>query len=664
MASRPLLPSLRASQTQTPHGYDDEQAELSAAGTHASIYTPASTSHVLSSSSVSPSSLSIVSTPSPLSTSSPPPGSISYYVVASSSGNNADSQEADDDDDESKRLAKKPRKKRSGWGPYQSVLRERSVDFNLTLDVQNLKQEIKNMEMFRTILLNKNVIQRHDPEGSLVRKAKEHYRVMRSGFNLQETGRKRMYSEQDQKEWIKSIFDEDVDVGNGVHGMATLIEQIKLYSLFINFISITMTGFDVVVTDDSVLVATHGILHFQITRTTITSMFPHIMGEEWLVAKLVGQELHGDSNMNFYFNKNDKVSKFEVQLDLVKSFIGLLKDPREVDILLGRALIASNSMIGITEEDLPPPKSSADSATSESDVGSYDGRQSPPSPASIFSDEESDDDAASHSESQRAAASLRATASASSTAPPPAVASVHEEEVRAQQPGPLTPTDHFTHVVKGYFREFASGSNSAAAVSVQQREYLNRNFSNSVGYGSAVGRQVVEDRWRSLCWCFGTLSFRQMSQEPLAYTPIDNLYLIQTTAEYAMQITVRTVEQVFPHLLSDLALMDSIVGSTIRVQAQLTFWLEKDTGLVASITEQMDFEGALAHIATHPDDLSFVISRALPTLYGFVGEVVADPTAVNDSEEDAAGSSPISPTESAQTASPSTAKMSLSSILG
>lgn len=619
--------------------------------------------------------------------SSPPPGSISYFEPAagSRSGTTDDSDEQQSNGQQ-RRQAKKPRKKRSGWGPYQSVLKERSVDFNLTLDVQNLKQEIANMEMFRNILVSTAMIQRHDPEGSLVRVAKNHYHVLRSGFNMTETGRKRQYKEEDQKNWIKSAFDPDVDVGNGTYGIPTLIEQIKLYSIFIKFVSMTWVGFEVIVAEDSVLVATRGMMHFQITRTTIASMFPHILSEEWLVSKLVGQEVHAQTTMDFYFNANGKVCRFQPDLDYVKTFIDILKDPRDVDILLGRALITDNCMIGLTNDDLPPPRTPptavVEATSGESEVDSRNSAdvafESDPYPVGFISEAEQQQrqcevavespttsetpitSAPAQQPTKKTSSAKKKQKKATTPATTDSAASVVEQQ---EQPGPLTPVDHFSHIVKQYFHVFRHGADSAASVSDLQRDFLLQHFSPTVGYGSAVGRQVLEDRWRSLCWCFGALRFRQLSQEPLAYTPMDNLYLIQSTAEYAMPITVRTVEQVFPHLFSDLALMDVIVGSTITVSAQLTFWLEKDTGLVASITEQMYFEEALARVVNNPDDLSFVLSRALPTLYGFVGEVVAAMETDNGSStrKQSARAAPEVPEAPATS---STKKMSLANILG
>ncbi|TYZ65422.1 hypothetical protein PybrP1_002499 [[Pythium] brassicae (nom. inval.)] len=619
--------------------------------------------------------------------SKPAPGTISFFEPAP--------RDPNDDGEEAAatvlRTKKPPRKKRSGWGPYQSVLRERSVDFNLTLDIQHLKQEIQTMEMFRTILLSKSLIQRHDPEGSLVRKAKDHYRVLRTGFNTSEAGRKRGFKEQDQVQFIHSIFDPDVDVGNGAVGVNMLIEQIKFYSVFMQFISITMTGFEVITVEDSVLVATRCILHFKITRTTIASMFPHVMGEEWLVAKLVGQEVRADSTMDFFFNAADKVNKFAANLDYVQTFVDILKNPREVDILLGRALITDNCMIGMTNDDLPPPKSPMPAASSESEAAVNIAFEGTDAVAGLDFDAHSQRAtggsgaettappvANSEVPVTTAPAIIQSTSTTQSTKPKakrpaakkPARPTSSDVVASRYQLGPLTPAEHFDRVVKQYFLVFANGAESAAAVSEFQRAFLAKHFASTVGYGSVVGRHVVEDRWRSLCWCFGALNFKQLSQEPLAHTPMENLYSIRCCAEYMMQITVRTIEQIFPHLFVDEVLVDAVVGSTLIVSAQLTFWLEKSSGVVASITEQMDFEGALQRIVSRPADLAFVLSRARPTLYGFVGEVVAADPEPSVSATDKAGrdaapapdASAVSYVSASSTIAP--AKMRLSNILG
>ncbi|KAF1315696.1 hypothetical protein FI667_g15882, partial [Globisporangium splendens] len=611
-----------------------------------------------------------------LSVDSSSPGTIAYY--ASVSGQSHDDN--DEADTESRISVKKPKKARSGWGRFQSVLRERSVDFNLTLDIQNLKQEIQTLQNFRDILASKTLVQRHDRNGSLARTIQEYYRILVTGLNIQQTGRKRLMNEKDQKAFLHSILDQDVDIGNGMTGIEACIRQFTLYAMFIKQLGMTMTSFDVILLDDAVVIATKCFTRFQILRNTIAGMFPHIIGEEWLVSQLVGQVIVLEATMDFHFNKNGQVSKIEASMDLVKSFLDLLKDPALVDVLVGRAMIGENCII-IPNDDMPDPDSilpipksptnsvsSGVSGSASGFDGDTDGQHvlSMPSPSPS---EESVDVASPQPRSRDNADDPQTSESAhrndSPTTlnnPPHAATPRSHTQCSPRPSGPMTPVDHFSHIVRKYFQIFATGSHSNADVIA---DFLNQYFSLTVGYGSAVGRLVIEERWRSLCWCFDLISFRLISQKPVVYQSHLNEYHIRAKAEYALQITARTLELVFPHVIPESELMDALVGSVLVVDAHLIFALDRGTGLVSSIRERMDFRAALSAVVKDPADLAFVLSReAHSILTSYAGEMDDEDQsdAANQEQGDNAAAPQVSSPDGARS-NGSEDKMSISSIL-
>ncbi|EGZ22633.1 hypothetical protein PHYSODRAFT_330393 [Phytophthora sojae] len=197
-----------------------------------------------------------------------------------------------------------PYKPRKGWGPYRSAPNERAVEFNLQLDVQTLQQEVQNMTALRDILQATVLQQRHSPEGSLLHLVKEYL--------------------QDQREFMFSIVDPEIDVGNDCRGPEYMMYQMDMYSTLIRWIRITMRSYDIIQAEDSIVVRATSTLRFQVVRATIERIFPHIT--------------------------EGKFSKFEGDMDFVGAFASIVKDPAVVEMLFRHALIADNCQLGMIDE--------------------------------------------------------------------------------------------------------------------------------------------------------------------------------------------------------------------------------------------------------------------------------------------------------------------------
>lgn len=167
------------------------------------------------------------------------------------------------------------------------------MNFNLSLDVQSLHQEIKQLTTIRDLLQLRRQIQPQSPTGSLSRIVGEYYRLFRRGYRVQNrTRRRHVITATEQSEFLRSVVDEEIDFGNQLRSVDVMIEQIRRYSLLMRFIRMQMERSDAVTLDeDNVLIKTTGTLRFQILRETMVGMFPHVMANEDLLSRLIGAEV-------------------------------------------------------------------------------------------------------------------------------------------------------------------------------------------------------------------------------------------------------------------------------------------------------------------------------------------------------------------------------------
>ncbi|GMF29068.1 unnamed protein product [Phytophthora lilii] len=501
-----------------------------------------------------------------------------------------------------------PYKARRGWGPYRSVPNERAVAFNLQLDVQNLQQEIRNLSALRDILQTKTLLQRHSPEGSLCQVVNKYYQVFRKGvvddrFNA-------------QRAFMHSVMDEHVDLSHGFRGPDVMMEQMARYSTFLRFICMAGKVGSITVADDSVMVRYQGTLQFQILRSTIALVFPHILGDEWLVSQLVGKEVVAPGHAIFHFNAEGKCCRYDVDMDFVAAFMSIVRDPNVVDTLLGRALIMDNAIIAVAKDN------SRQDERYENDRGNYNAveyvdESEEEKPRTVYQDGSSlvsDPWRLERETTQRA------------PTPPeafnqhiPAQPAITKQTRYSASSAPIKFCEKIVReIVEDYFFAFVNGYKEDAVLpsEVSQHEFLLQRFASQMHAGVTTTINCVRERWRALSECFEILSFKQKGVTQTVCDRDCNTCLVESSAAYNLRITFYTIQSVFPHLVSNMPLLDLLVDKAIVVPSQICFSVDKNTGRISRVNEQMEFAAAIAELLPDPSDLSFVVSQALLTRDG------------------------------------------------
>jgi hypothetical protein len=249
----------------------------------------------------------------------------------------------------------KAKRNRKGSGPYKSVIKERSVEFNLTLDVQTLRQQIQQLTTTRDLLQSRKLQFRHSPTGSLMQVVREFFQLFRQGFRVeQHTSRRRVITAGVQRDFLYSVVDEQIDFGNGLGGIAFMVEMIRRYSLLLRFIRLQMDSYDIVRTGDhgeDVLITAQGSIRFQVLRETIVGLFPHIVGNETLCARLIGADVEAAVVVSFYFGAHGRIVQYAFDVDYVECFSRVLRgDLASVAALLDRSKIGEKSMFGVSKD--------------------------------------------------------------------------------------------------------------------------------------------------------------------------------------------------------------------------------------------------------------------------------------------------------------------------
>lgn len=247
----------------------------------------------------------------------------------------------------------KPKRVRKDNSARAKRYREKKKgQLELTLaEVEKLRAHVRELSTLRQIFLEKAVIKPNATSGSPLRFVHEYFEVFRYGMQLPTLKREggggqvpcRAICCQRQTQFMNAFINVDVQFGE-VIGIAPVIEQWKMYSglcstLFLEFLSFRM---DTIA--DSTFVSTTGVLHMRYTRATVEALFPHALVHEEIVAKLVGKEVHLKYTDYWYFDEAGKVSRYELNPDMVQALYDAVGSLHDVSVLLGGGVLIEDGV--------------------------------------------------------------------------------------------------------------------------------------------------------------------------------------------------------------------------------------------------------------------------------------------------------------------------------
>ncbi|EQC35495.1 hypothetical protein SDRG_07203 [Saprolegnia diclina VS20] len=174
----------------------------------------------------------------------------------------------------------------------------------------------------------------HEPE---VQVANEYFRIFRH------SSQKSMPSYgQYQCDFLRSVMQPDIRF-MGQIGIQKLFEQWTLYhSLFQSF-EMACPRLETIKLADAAIVRAPAVMHLRISRYTIECLYPHVLSNERIVQKLVGQVLHLPILIHFHYDASGRIEELETTANMTASLEELLRDVNDTLLVLDGARMKGNA---------------------------------------------------------------------------------------------------------------------------------------------------------------------------------------------------------------------------------------------------------------------------------------------------------------------------------
>ncbi|EQC32184.1 hypothetical protein SDRG_10377 [Saprolegnia diclina VS20] len=121
-----------------------------------------------------------------------------------------------------------------------------------------------------------------------------------------------------------------------------LFAQWQLYYHLFPAFEMEILALDVLVCDETRLVRAPVTLHLRLSRYSLQCLCPHILQDEWLVQRLVGQVLSVPTMIHFHFRSDGAIDQMETATDIAAALVSLLGSTDEALVVADGAQMNSS----------------------------------------------------------------------------------------------------------------------------------------------------------------------------------------------------------------------------------------------------------------------------------------------------------------------------------
>lgn len=228
---------------------------------------------------------------------------------------------------------------------FKENQQDQSRLLNLTLDINDLKQQMRDCLVRKSVYETRVLLHQQRLRGAVLR-ATEHF------FYLFRTGHRAW--EPHEAAFFAATIDDRLVISTVVSGVDAFFEQWRRYKQLLRLRCFRIDTTRVLVNEtDSSVIECKGEFEGRLTLAAVQTLFPHILTDRDLLARVVDCRLVCPTRTLIYFDAAARIVQYDAHADMFEGLRRVLtSNPIDVITLMARARISvEGSMIPDTADD-------------------------------------------------------------------------------------------------------------------------------------------------------------------------------------------------------------------------------------------------------------------------------------------------------------------------